>query len=121
MQELRKYVNNYPIPWLSLIASGFKTYEGRTAIKIQEWNLEVGKRITFFCNDIEVNVLVTSLKQYGSFGDAFDDLGNALVPIPNSTRAGVERLYREYYTDEEVAKYGVVAIGVQVLGLRAIQ
>ena len=116
---LRKEVNNSPIPWLTFIAAGFKTYECRLANKIDEWDLYVGKRMVFYCEDLEVYVAVTELRKYESFGDAFDDLREQLVHIHAITRYEVEELYRQYFS-YDVIKQGVVAIDVAVAAIRQI-
>jgi ASC-1-like (ASCH) protein len=117
---LRKEVLNSPIPWLSFIASGFKIYEGRLANKIDEWDLYVGKRMILYCSDLEVDVVVTKLRLYHSFGNAFNALGGKLVPLHGITTHEVEELYREYFTDADVIKHGVVAIKVDVLSIKQI-
>jgi ASC-1-like (ASCH) protein len=117
---LRKEVNNSPIPWLSFIAAGFKTYEGRLANKIAEWSLHVGKRMVFYCEDLEVSVVITKLRVYNSFGHAFNQLGSKLVPIHNITTPQVEGLYRQYFSDVDVLEQGVVAIKVDVISIRQI-
>lgn len=108
--------NDGRVRWLDLIASGIKMYEGRTAEKIDTWDLFVGKDMVFYDDrGLEVTVEIVSLPVFKSFGDAYDALGDELVPVESIDRKSVEELYREYNTDTDVNKYGVVAIGVKVL------
>jgi len=113
---LRKPIDNSgKVKWLDLIQSELKKYEGRLANKIQEWDLYVGKQMIFFTDEKEVTVEITSLPVFRSFGDAYNVLGSELVPVPGVDREIVEEFYRDYYTDKDVAQYGVVAIGVRVI------
>ena len=59
---------------------------------------------------------VISTPRFESFVEAFGKLGSALVPIPG-VDADVIKIYGQYYKDEYVSKYGVVAIEVEPLCL----
>ena len=119
---LRKHVSNDIPDWLNMIAIGKKTYEGRLASKIQEWDLYIGKQMIFFDGKgLEVTVEVTSLLRFKNFGDAFENLGHKLIPIRGTTIQSAIQIYRDVpYTDEEVAQKGVVAIGVKVIKVENI-
>jgi len=52
------------------------------------------------------------LKYYDTFSDAFADLKNELVPIDNISANAVEQLYSQYFTTNDIKKFGVIAIGV---------
>ena len=106
----RHHVSNSPIQWLNMIAHKEKIYELRLASKVNEWNLFIGKRITFY-DDYEIIVSVTSLTIYNSVEDAFNHLGNKLVPIPRITKDEVLNLYRSFYGDKISNR--VVAIGIK--------
>lgn len=113
-------------PYLDWIKSGTKTYEGRTLNKIKDWGLFVGKQIKFFDKkniDSYVICEVTELLHFDDFGQAFDALGEKL--IPNRTRNEVIRLYNGFYepnnkyedgiTSDFIKGLKVVAIGVKVI------
>lgn len=113
---LRKDIDNSgDVKWLDLIESGAKTYEGRLAGKIKEWDLYVGKQMIFCSRDKEITVQITSLLTFRSFGDAYDLLGSKLVPVPGINREDVEKFYSKYYNDSSIAESGIVAIGVKVI------
>lgn len=70
-------------PYLDWIRSGAKKYEGRTANKIVEWHLHLGKIIKFVNNENEDDFLyvrIVDFLYYSDFGKAYDDLGAELIP-----------------------------------------
>ena len=108
---LRKHVGQ---PWFDEIVRGQKTFEGRTGNKIEEWDLDVGKRMIFFNGDQEVCVEIHTLKTYTSFENAFQDLGWALIPRADMTAQKAGELYAQLnIADPKV--HGVVAIGFHIL------
>jgi len=113
MRCIEKEIWNPPhSPYLDWIRSGVKKYEGKTADKIGLWNLTTVNAITFYDRDHpndKVTCNVLGWKQYDSFGDAYDDLGDAL--IPNSNREKVIELYREIYKRDVK---NVIAIEIEV-------
>ena len=69
--------------WLKLIKSGDKIYEGRLRNKVEEWALCKGKIIKFvdnFNHDDSVIVVVEDLLLFSNFGEAYDQLGDQLIP-----------------------------------------
>lgn len=111
----RHILNEPNYPWLDWIIAGKKTYEGRLAAKIEEWQLEVGKVLTFGDGVKTVKVEVTSLKRFDSFGDAYNDLGSLLVPIIDITPEEVKRIYSKFYSDEAIKDANdVVCIGFDI-------
>lgn len=126
--ELFKSIKNpRESPYLDWIKSGIKIYEGRLETKIQEWNLYVGKYIKFYDEEDPfsyVIVEVTSLPTFDDFGEAYDYLGEALIPGKN--RNEVIHLYNSlfHYPDEiirnnipsrMIRENRVVAIGIEVI------
>lgn len=69
-----------PHYFLSKIISGEKKYEGRLATKVIEWNLKPGSVINFYSSDKEVKCIVTELRYFKDFGEAFNTLGYSLMP-----------------------------------------
>lgn len=101
-------------PYFDWCRSGVKTYEGRTANKIQDWDLYVGKHVIFYHESEEFEVEITALKRYQSFEEAFDELGHQLIPTEGITRDEVGDLYRKLPIDDPKI-YGVVAIEFRVV------
>jgi ASC-1-like (ASCH) protein len=98
-------------PWLNLIQSGIKKYEGR--VYRDDWaKLQIGDTIIFHCNKLEVKTVVNELRRYTDFCAAFIDLGQLLVPGVGVTIYEVEQLYYQYFTKADIKKYGVVAVGL---------
>lgn len=110
---MRKSLQNPPeSPWFDWIAAGVKKYEGRL-VKDDWATLEVGDLITFVSPDKrELTCRVLGLPRFATFVDAFAALGAELVPVPGADAAAVERLYGQYYSAEQQAQYGVVAVHV---------
>lgn len=122
-------MSSYLIPrgmkqlYLDWIKSGKKTYEGRLKIKIGEWGLHIGQYIKFVSNDsygdnAYVIVQITELLIYPNFGAAFDELGEKL--IPDKTREEVVELYDKLYSRDAINHFGVVAIGIKVVGIKIV-
>lgn len=125
---LSKPIRNHPEePYLDWIKSGVKTYEGRLKCKIQEWTLYIGKKICFYDEDDTTDwvlVEVIDLPTFNNFGEAFDELGETL--IPNRTKREVINMYNDlfHYKDEilydgvtskMINKKCVVAIGFKII------
>lgn len=116
--KIRKSLQNPPeSPWFDWICDGTKRFEGR--LWKDDWAaLSVGDIISFVCPlKRELICRVVSLPRFESFGAAFDALGSALVPVPGVSTADVVKIYGQYYKDEDVSQYGVVAVEVEVLHL----
>ena len=103
-------------PWLDWIETGVKKYEGRLNKGIFA-KLHVGDIVIWYdrISGKEVKTEITELRYYVTFTDAFNKLGKNLVPIPNITPELVEKLYAQYFTKEDIEKYGVLTIGVKPL------
>lgn len=114
-KTFKRQIQNPPeTPWLDWIESGVKTYEGRLYKEIWQ-KVKVGDLIIFYTPDKEVKTIVTDLKFYGDFGEAFENLGTKLVPITNATVDRVKKLYNQFFSDDDIKKYGVVAVGVKMV------
>lgn len=117
--KLIKSLQNPPeSPWYDWIHAGVKRYEGR--LWKDDWaSLEVNDIIVFVCPaKRELTCRVLSTTRFESFGSAFDKFGSALVPIVGVNTADVVQIYGQYYKDEDVSKYGVIAIEVEPLNLK---
>lgn len=106
--------NPEEIPWLDLIEKRIKKYEGR--IRKEDWTkIMVGDVINFNSGTKTVKTIVTELRYYPDFKEAFCDLGQELVPISEITPDEVAKLYSQYFSSEFIKEYGVVAVGVKVI------
>jgi ASC-1-like (ASCH) protein len=111
--NLEKHIAN-PIttPWLDWIISGRKTFEGR--VNQGDWtHMKIGDEIYFYSDDNNAICVIADLKKYTDFAQAFDDLQSQLVPIPNITRDEVTNIYSQYFNEDDIKKFGVVAVGVK--------
>lgn len=119
--KFTKSLQNAPeSPWFDWIADGTKRFEGR--LFKDEWStLKAEDIIVFTCpKKRELTCQVISTPRFESFGAAFDALGSALVPIPGVTTADVVKIYGQYYKDEDVRHFGVIAVEIEPLFLENI-
>jgi ASC-1-like (ASCH) protein len=109
--------NSSESPWFDWIVDGTKRFEGR--LFKGDWStLQADDVIVFICpKKRELTCKVVSMPRFESFGAAFDALGSALVPIPEVSTADVTKIYEQYFKEEDVRQYGVVAIEVVPLFL----
>jgi tRNA (cytosine38-C5)-methyltransferase len=108
----KKRIQNPPErPWLDWIEQGKKRFEGRL-FKGDWQQVAIGDLIELFSTDKSVIVQVTDLRRYTDFKEAFNDLGEKLVPIEGIDADTVVMMYREYY--EDVAEHGVLCVGVSL-------
>lgn len=111
----RSIQNPIDTPWLDWIESGVKTFEGR--LNKGTWKKIKPSDIIIWTDQNKKTVItqIRELKYYSDFASAFNDLGSKLVPIPNANEKLVKKLYSRYFTDADVKKFGVVAIGVDLI------
>lgn len=111
----RKCIQNPPeTPWLDWIEAGIKTYEGR--LLQNDWaKMAIGDFIELYVLNTsrQTTVVITELHYYKDFGGAWQDLGQALIPLENTTENIVKELYWQYFNQTDIDKYGVVAVGVK--------
>ncbi|XWV25583.1 protein of hypothetical protein function DUF437 [Tupanvirus deep ocean] len=103
-------------PWADWIICGKKIWEGR--LYRDDWtNVRVGDIIIFKYDNNNKNfkVVVTDLKYFIDFGEAFNTLGMGLVPVEGISVEDVVTFYKKYYSEADTIKYGVVAVGVKLL------
>lgn len=114
---VKEILNDTDDPYLEWIKSGVKKYEGRLKPKIKEWDLYIGKRIKFVDSNDKNNwalVEVISLPTFANFGDAYDSLGEQLIPY--RTHDEVVNMYDKIFKSNElINKSGVVAIGFKLI------
>ena len=106
--------NERNTPWLDWIRSGIKTYEGR--LYKDDWiNMNIGDIIIFTDGIRLVKVKILCFRFFEDFESAFDMLGTRLVPIGNCTREQVGIFYSNYFTKQDINKYGVVCVNLIVI------
>lgn len=119
MNTWHKNISN-PVdtPWLDWIENGIKIYEGR--LNKGDWsNMKIGDVIVFSSNDQNIEktiaVEIVNIKKYDTFGDAFRKHGCQLVPISDISSFAVDKLYSQYFSDEDVKRYGVLVFKIHVI------
>lgn len=97
---------NVQEPYFSLIQNELKTVEGRLG-KEKYLNLEKGNKVIF--NEI-LEKEIEKIVKYSSFREMliFEGLKNVLPNV--ETLEEGERIYYNFYSQEDEQKYGVVAI-----------
>ncbi len=102
---LKKHVDSR---WLRFIKTGEKKYEGR--LLKNDWvDVEPGDNIVFFNDDIEVDVVVRERLTFRSFEDAYDQLGERLLPGVKTSEEAAD-IYRQYFNTLDVERFGVIVI-----------
>ncbi len=112
-----KYIENLSEPWFTLITIGLKTVEGRKNKGIFK-KMQVGDIIQWDNNDFkERNVLtkITGKDEYKTFKEYLikEGLDKCLPGMP-SLKHGLS-VYFKYFTKEEEAEFGVVAIRLELV------
>jgi ASC-1-like (ASCH) protein len=104
-------------PWFDAILNGTKKYEGRMFTGF--WRtLQIGSRFKITDGKKTQEVQVEELIYFDNFGDAWFDLRDDLIPstlVDIVIKEHAIKLYSKYYTQEDVKKYGVVAIKLKVV------
>lgn len=109
---------NISEPWLSFIERDDdkrKEYEGR--LNRGFWSmLKVSDRFTAFSDKRELLLEVTDLKYYTNASSAWHDLHEKLIPIEMCNSGDqAHNIYNEFWSDDDMLKYGFIAIGVKVI------
>ena len=121
MKYKHKHMNNHKNmihvsePWFSLISTGLKTVEGRKN-KGKFKNMKVGDVIVWTNDDFgkrQCKTKVVRKTEYKTFHDYLqtEGLDKCLPSIP-TIKQGLS-VYFKYYTKEDEARYGVVAIELE--------
>ena len=117
-----KSIQNPPeTPWLDWIKMGFKKFEGRVFFK--DWSkMKINDIIKFTHGEKKVEVIIVELKYYPNFVEAYQELDNQLVPgkinlltnvIENISEEDVKNMYLQYFMEDDIKNYGVVAVGIK--------
>eukprot|EP00011_Vannellida_sp_DIVA3-517-6-12_P014999 CAMPEP_0114623266 /NCGR_PEP_ID=MMETSP0168-20121206/10158_1 /TAXON_ID=95228 ORGANISM="Vannella sp., Strain DIVA3 517/6/12" /NCGR_SAMPLE_ID=MMETSP0168 /ASSEMBLY_ACC=CAM_ASM_000044 /LENGTH=121 /DNA_ID=CAMNT_0001834495 /DNA_START=48 /DNA_END=410 /DNA_ORIENTATION=+ len=110
-----KFVDRVQEPWFKLLKQGTKRYEGR--VRRNHWAMLVpGERFRFVVAQSKESeeeeerqesllLAVTSVHCFATFGDAWEELGDELIPPGHgvdSSREAVEELYSQFYSEEVI-------------------
>lgn len=101
--------------YLRAIAAGTKTVEGRLLKpgKYDTW--QVGDRVEMICGDERLWVVIDGLRQYPSVVEMLEAEGlEAMLPGVATLEEGAA-IYHAFWTVEEVAQCGMLAIGIRVV------
>ena len=111
------HIEHLSEPWFSLILLGLKTVEGRKN-KGRFQAMKVGDIIEWTNQDFmerKITTVITKKVEYKTFEEYLtaEGLQNCLPGIP-SLEHGLS-VYFKYFTKEDEAKYGVVAIHLKLI------
>ena len=111
-------IANYPLRcYDELFVTKRKKYEGRVATKINEWHLEEKPIIMFWEKDNPSRSTlcrVSDFKFYPGPSEAFDDLGDQLLPGLSRDEM-VEFYYKTLGFEEAIKQHGFVAIKLEII------
>ena len=99
----------------SLIKSGKKRIEMRLKTPKRE-AIGIGDTIEFLSekDGEKIKVLVENIKFYPTFKELYEDNDKTLLGYSSNENASYEDMYL-YYTEENILKYGVLAIFIKLI------
>ena len=108
--------NHRKEPYFTLVRNGQKTIEGRLC---REWYAKIapGDHVVVFNEDEtdSFEVKVIAVRRYQTFKEMLSAEGiSNILPNARSLDEGVA-IYRQFYSEEQEQKFGVVAIEVRVI------
>lgn len=111
------YNENVSEPWFTLISLGLKTIEGRKN-KGRFKDMQVGDMIKWTNNDFNprtTSTIITKKNIYDTFEEYLQKEGlNRCLPGITNIKDGLS-VYFKYFTKEDEANYGVVAIQLKLI------
>ena len=111
-EENRKYNIFVSEPWFGYIKSGEKTIEGRKN-KGDFKKMQPGDIVKWICSDDSILTEITGKRSYKTFKEYLETEGlNKCLPGVETIEAGVA-IYHKYYTLEDEAEYGALAIEIK--------
>jgi len=112
-----KYDEHLSEPWFTLISLGLKTVEGRKN-KGKFKDMQIGDIIQWHNEDFKERKILTKItgkSEYKTFEEYLTSEGlNKCLPGMPSIEHGLS-VYFKYFTKEDEAKFGVVAIRLELL------
>ncbi|AYV76243.1 MAG: ASCH domain protein [Terrestrivirus sp.] len=101
-------------PWFSFICNGDKTIEGRLNKNIFS-KFVVGDYVVFENKNDSCKTQIVGINEYKSFEEYLDNKGlEKTLPSVKTIEAGIS-VYRQYYSEEDEKKYGVLAIEIKLM------
>ena len=102
-------------PWCGLIKSGKKTIEGRVC-KGDWLSVNIGDIVIFYDDSKECKTKIINLHKRNSFAQLISDFKKKLLPTIDlsNIQNGVD-IYRQFYTESDEQKYGVLGIEVKLV------
>lgn len=95
-----------------IVLNGTKTVECRLNDEKRR-NLKIGDKLIFLKrpDDIEkIETVIEDLKYYNNFDEMIKDYNMEEIYLKDCTKEEFLNLIKRFYSDEEINKYGVVAI-----------
>jgi ASC-1-like (ASCH) protein len=115
--NIPKYSEHLSEPWFSLISLGLKTVEGRKN-RGKFGEMKVGDIIEWKNNDFQERKILTKItgkEAYKTFAEYLETEGlNKCLPGIPSLEHGLS-VYFKYFTKEEEAEFGVIAIRIELI------
>ena len=101
-------------PWFSFICNGDKTIEGRLNKGIFS-KFTIGDYVIFQNKNNSCKTQITNINEYKSFEKYLDSKGlEKTLPSVKTIEAGIS-VYRQYYSEGDEKKYGVLAIEIKLV------
>lgn len=116
MNKEKIFKNHRAEPYFTFVKKGIKTVEGRLN-KGKYKEIQPKDHIVVFNNEEteSFEVIVIGVRNYFSFKELLEKEGLKKV-LPNvETLEEGSNIYREFYSEEDEKKFGVVAIEVEVV------
>ncbi len=112
----KTHVLNLNPKYFHLIKSGEKVFEGRLHDEKRQ-QISVGDMITFYKEPERVeffNAMITEKLLFKSFEEMADALNKKDLGFSTSSKQEMIDIYHSFYSQENIKKYGVVVLGVEV-------
>lgn len=108
------HVHIKSVSWFTHLLRKRKVYEGR--LNRNRWaTIRPGQTVRWSDGKRTVRTRVTETRTYADFDVAFRDLGPLLIPhTGHLTPEHAKALYRNFYSNEDVRTYGVIAFKIEV-------
>jgi ASC-1-like (ASCH) protein len=100
---------NISEPYLGYLLNGDKRFEGRLD-RGKFGNMQLDEVITI---NKKYTARITSVLKFKTFGEAYDALGDSLMPF--STKTKTEEIYKKIYGEMNIAICGVVVFGFEFI------
>lgn len=100
-----------------IVSGGIKNVEIRVNDEKRR-KLKVGDKLLFLKRPDEVeelSAIIKNLVYFNNFSEVVDKYAMERLYLSNTTKDEYIALMRKFYSDEEVAKYGVVAIEFELI------